>query len=343
MIRYATERLSKRPLSFAIDKVKRRNKRTLLFLLGSVLALLTVMLSPPNIKAESLLTIEINDRSSELTVYFKKHPLLVYTFGANRFKPYIKELYTLSGQNVLRDAPADHLHHHGLMYAISVNGINFWEETAASGIQRAVKILKQQVGTSSNGLPQASFTQLIYWVDKADRDTSDATRALLVERRTITLTVDETNREVAVQWDSAFEVGGKDKKVILAGDFYNGLGLRFPKEFDAVAMHRNSENGPDLRKRKQDQSKARWTSVGLNLPSKPTTVAVFGHPANARGDPLFFTMLDPFAYVSATQGLDKKPLEYVTGEKFNLTYLVTVCPELKTPEFLQQRARVWER
>ena len=35
----------------------------------------------------------------------------------------------VTGENLLRDAPHDHLHHHALMYGIRVNGVNFWEET----------------------------------------------------------------------------------------------------------------------------------------------------------------------------------------------------------------------
>ena len=314
-----------------------------LYLLGPALAmLLIVTLNTPAYAEEDSLTIQVNDQSAELTVYFKKRPLMVYTFAANSYKPYVKKLFTLSGQNVLADAPPDHTHHHGMMYGIRVNGINFWEETAASGVQRPVKILKQQVGTNPSGLPRASFTQLIYWLDKVDRDISDATWALLVEQRTITLGVDAQTREVAVEWESTFEVGSKAKKVVLTGNFYNGLGLRFPKDFDAVAKHRNSENGPELHARKDiDISKARWNAVTFNFKTNPVTVVVFGLPTNVHGDALFFTMLAPFAYVSATQGLDKEPLEYAPGATFKLTYLVTVYSEMKTPEFLEQRAKLW--
>ena len=64
---------------------------------------------------------------------YKGHKILVYAFATNQFKPYVRELYTLRGENVTRDAPPDHLHHHGLMYAVYVNGINFWEERGAPG------------------------------------------------------------------------------------------------------------------------------------------------------------------------------------------------------------------
>jgi hypothetical protein len=72
-------------------------------------------------------------------------------------------------------------------------------------------------------------------------------------------------------------------------------------------------------------------------------LAMFGRPDNARGDACFFTMLDPFAYLSATQGLDKKPLEYAAGDKFSLSYLLTVYAENKSPDFLRQRYERWEK
>src|SRR5215472_7304236 len=219
---------------------------------------------------------------------------MVYTFAANPCKPHVKKLFTWLGQNVLADAPPDHAHHHGMMYGIRVIGINFLEETAASGVQRPVKILRQQVGTNAKGLPRASFTQLIYWLDKVDRVASDSTRSLLVEQRTITLGVDAQTREVAVEWESAFEVGSKAKKVVLTGNVYNGLGLRFPKDFDAVAKHGNSEKVPQLHVRKDiDISKARWNAVTFNLKTNPVTVVVFGLPTNVHGDALFFTHACP--------------------------------------------------
>ena len=72
-------------------------------------------------------------------------------------------------------------------------------------------------------------------------------------------------------------------------------------------------------------------------------LVMFGRTDNPRGDALFFTMLDPFAYLSATQGLDKKPLEYAAGDKFSLSYLLTVYSEHKPAEFITRRAEAWEK
>ena len=53
-------------------------------------------------------------------------------------------------------------------------------------------------------------------------------------------------------------------------------------------------------------------------------------------------MRTAFPYLSATQGLDKEPLVYKSGDKFQLNYLVTVYPGSKSPEALTTRSRTWE-
>ena len=58
--------------------------------------------------------------------------MLQYRYGDVPFKPYVKELFTSSGINVLLDAPPDHLHHHGLMFACAVNNVDFWGEAVGS-------------------------------------------------------------------------------------------------------------------------------------------------------------------------------------------------------------------
>ena len=64
--------------------------------------------------------------------------LCAYTFAPEQIKPYVRELAPLGGENVLRDSPFDHKHHHGLMFAIKVNGVNFWEETPGCGYEKPV-------------------------------------------------------------------------------------------------------------------------------------------------------------------------------------------------------------
>jgi hypothetical protein len=284
-------------------------------------------------------SISIDSKADQgvLEVQLKGRKLLVYAFATNQFKPYVRELYTLRGENVLRDAVPDHLHHHGLMYAICVNGINFWEERNAPGIQKHIEML--HVDTSdANGMPVAYFTELIHWLGP-----TNPAAPVLIERRTLTVAVDEPSHEVALRWDAQFQVGTNVGKATLHGPNYDGLGLRLPESFNHVARFQNSADQAYTGKNTQNVIPARWTSVAGLINGREVMLALFGRPDNARGDSAFFTMLDAFAYLTATQALDQKPLEYAAGDRFNLSYLLTVYSENKPADFISRRSARWEK
>jgi hypothetical protein len=290
-----------------------------------------------NCSGASEISISTKAERGELEIAFKGRKLLSYAFATNQFKPYVREFYTLRGENVLRDAPPDHLHHHGLMYAVWVNGINFWEEKTAPGIEKHMDLV--HVDTSdANGVPVAYFTELIHWLAPTNLSTP-----LLIERRTIAVAVDEKVGEVALEWNSQFQVGPKAGKVTLHGPNYDGLGLRLPESFNHVAAFQNSAGLPYPGKNTQNVIPARWVSVAGQVAGRDVTLVLFGRADNARGDGFFFSMLDPFAYLSATQGLDKKLLEYAAGDRFNLSYLLTVYAESKPTSFITRRGEAWEK
>jgi hypothetical protein len=287
--------------------------------------------------ANSTISIDEKPDRGDLEVQFKGHKVLVYAFATNQLKPYVRELYTLRGENVLRDAPPDHLHHHGLMYAVCVNGINFWEERNLPGVEKHVDMLHLDT-LDAQGMPGAYFTELIHWLAPSNR-----AAALLIEQRTLTVAVDEKSQAVALRWDSQFEVGPQAGKVTLHGPNYDGLGLRLPESFNHVARFQNSADQPYTGQNTQNVIPARWTSVSGVMDGRDVMLVMFGRADNARGEGTFFTMLDPFAYLSVTQGLDKQPLEYAPGDKFTLSYLLTVYSENKSPEFIRRRCELWEK
>ena len=279
----------------------------------------------------------------ELEIRFKGKPLLLYAFATNQFKPYVKKLYTLGGQNVLLDAPVDHLHHHGLMYAIRVNDVNFWEEVGEPGHERPVKLLSHKTGNSASGLPQASFSQLIHWVAHTNATVANtAGVALLIETRTIVVTIDEAQDQVALNWRSDFELGSAREQASLTGSAYNGLGLRFPRSFDHGARHQNSENLPYTAEAKWDVTPAKWSAVNGSVDGHDATIALFGQPSN-KGETRFFTMLNPFAYLAVTQNLEKQPIEYTAGDKFSIRYLLILYPGRKNADFVNARYAQWLR
>jgi hypothetical protein len=288
-------------------------------------------------------SLEVKSTTGRLEILRGSQKLLVYACATNQFKPYVKELYTLTGENLLRDAPADHLHHHGLMYAIRVNGTNFWEERQDPGHQKPVQHLSYQFVERPGGVSRAAFTQRLHWVAHQHRGLSDTSPvALLLEERTLTLTVDEAAQEVALEWQANFEVGRAVATVSLGGANYHGLGLRLPAEFDRAARHQNSEGLPYSPEQRGDVTPAKWSSVSHTLQGHPVLVALFSHPSNP-GESRFFTMLDAFAYLSATQNLEKAPLTCKTGDQFRLRYLLVAYSAARDRQFLAERYQRWLR
>lgn len=315
------------------------NQTTLpVFTLALASTALTLMAAEPAVALRQ----ESAGAPTEWTVFQGPQKVMTYVFSQHPFKPYVKELATPKGWNVIRDGPLDHLHHHALMYAIKVNATNFWEETPGCGVQKNIRVLRQEAGVDAQGRPQAVFSHLIHWVAPQNAFQPDTTAtALLYETRTLTLTVDTAADETALDWRSEFTVGSGTPEAVLTGANYHGMGVRFQPELDALARHLVGGRAVDLSNNRQDLSAAPWGAVTFDLAGRQATFALFNDPANARGNAVYFSMATPFAYLSATQGLDKEPLTYRSGQGFTLHYLVTLNSTVKTAADLERRQQAW--
>jgi len=271
-------------------------------------------------------------------------PILTYSYTPGRYKPYVKVLATLDGRNVLRDAPADHLHHHALMFAIRVNGLNFWEEIAGSGIQLPVQTTPIAPESAGPGISRARLLQTLHWVAPESAFLPDTLpKALLVERRSLQLIVDETQGEIALEWRSEFEVGPAQPEVTLGGSSYFGLGARFLAELDDSATHFTPDGPLDLSNQRQDVSQHPWVAVTFDPSKTPAIFAILGHPRNPAGLPKYFSMKSPFAYLSATEGLDRQPRILRRGDRYVLQHLVILASSALNAERLNARHQRWLR
>ncbi|MDO8629815.1 MAG: PmoA family protein, partial [Phycisphaerales bacterium] len=122
---------------------------------------------------------------------------------------------------MLRDDVADHVHHHGPMFAVAVDRVDFWTETLKCG---------RQVGQR----PETRADELVQHLDW----TTPEGRVLLSEER----------REKAhpglvtlLTWRSRLRVRDGVK---LTGSHYFGLGMRFAAGMDKIGAFRNSANAP---------------------------------------------------------------------------------------------------
>ncbi len=253
--------------------------------------------------------------TTQLLAALDGKPVLRYSFAGVPFKPYVQELYTPNGVNILRDAPADHLHHHALMYAMNVNGIDFWGEAAGAGTQAH----RAFASTTTDGAARARFQEKLAWIDPA------ANKAVLDETRTITIVRPEALNATILSWVSEFSVPEGAEEATLSGSHYHGLGMRFPVSMDTGGEFRNSAGVKgEVYRGEERLAPAAWCAYTAKAGDKEVTVAMFGSPRNVRSPTLWFVMSAPFAYLSATTGLYKEPLKVERGTPLVLAYGVAV-------------------
>lgn len=257
--------------------------------------------------------------------------LLRYCHSDVPFKPYVKELFTPSGINVLLDAPPDHLHHHALMFACAVDGIDFWGEYAGQTGDRASDNLAAQPGkqehlrfddTATRGSPEhrrLRFAEQIRWVSQPQKT------PVLLEHRTITAGRVGDPMATFLTWESVLTVPDGKESAVLTGSHYHGLGLRFIRSMDATGEFRNPDNDPGVIFRGEERLvRSPWCAYTAQADGKVVTVAMFGHPANPRHPTTWFTMAKPFAYLSATLRLHEEPLKVLPGKPLLLRYGVAL-------------------
>jgi len=244
--------------------------------------------------------------------------LLCYRYEDVPFKPYVQQLYTPSGINVLRDAPHDHLHHHALMYAVAVDGVNFWEEQTDPGRQLHMRFGDMRIDKNDDA-PQAGFTEQIDWINPRSLE------LLLEERRTIEVCQLDDAKATLLSWQSSLAVPSGKKSMTLTGSHYFGLGMRFLESLDKGGQFLNSAGqAGDLVRGTERLARADWCAYTAEAEGKPVTIAMFGHPENLRHPTHWFTMTTPFAYLAATLNLHKEPLEVTSDKPLVLRYAVAV-------------------
>jgi hypothetical protein len=266
-----------------------------------------------------------NATSTSIPISFGGKNLARYRQGAGTFKPYVDELRTPSGKNILRDSPHDHIHHHALMYAIRVGGHNFWEESEAGAGKQIPGKLITAVGNNTK------IESEISW------NTSEP-KTLLKETRKIG--VIQGVNVVLLDWQSTLEAV---KDTVLGDEgsgHYHGLGMRFVEEMDNGGRFFNStgKNDGEIVRGDERLTLCKWIAYTAKLDGQPVTVAIFDHPSNPV--PMTaFTMGDAsaaFAYMSATTNFYRKPVKLDAGNTFSVKYRIAVWDGETPPEVIEK-------
>jgi len=201
-----------------------------------------------------------------ISVFEGERILMRYRYGDVPYKPCVDRLFSPGGVQILLDAPHDHLHHHALMYAITVNGVNFWEEHNAPGRQALRSI---DTSTDSRGdAPSAGISQQLDWVNPRTGE------LLLKEQRTIRACSPAGFRATLLMWQSKLAPAKAGKSVTLTGSHYQGLGLRFVRSMDANGEFRNADGKPGKVYRGDERLvRSRWCAYTAKVDGKEVTVA----------------------------------------------------------------------
>jgi hypothetical protein len=274
--------------------------------------------------------LKITQTPSAVTITRDGKPVLVYQSTPLPQKCYVKELFSPAGVQILRDSPADHKHHHALMYAIGADGVDFWSEGPANGTQKPAKL-----GDAKSEGGKAGFVQDLNWVGPAGK-------TILVERRAIEVAPSADGKPgTFVNWNTRFTLPQGADSAKLYGSHYFGLGMRFIVSMDQGGRFFNSAEKPGEPVRGSESLvAARWCAYTAKADGKPVTVAVFDHPKNPRHPNKFFTM-SPFAYISATLNLWKEPMVLKAGEKLDLRYGVALWDGEVTAEQVEALYGKW--
>ena len=233
--------------------------------------------------------------------------VLRYRYEGVPYKPCVDWLATPAGINILRDAPHDHLHHHALMYAVNIDGVNFWEERNKPGTQR-----------HTGFADKAQIVETLDWQEAGGK-------VLANEQRTIELAGSAPDDVTLLTWRARLAVPPGNESATLTGAHYHGLGMRFVESMDSNGTFRNADDAESEVVRGTERlTPSRWCAYTAEADDKPVTVAMFGHPDNPRGPALWFTMTSPFAYLSATLNLHREPLEVTRDKPLALCYGVAL-------------------
>lgn len=252
------------------------------------------------------------------TFFDGQRPIFRYRYAEVPFKPYVDQLFSPAGVQVLRDAPKDHLHHHALMFAVAVDGINFWEEHSPKAGKQRHRSWGDCVATTLDGadgkIVRISQSERLDWTGP------DPDRPLLVENRQLTAYRADLGATL-VEWRSRLETPPGKDAITLSGSPYFGLGARFVESMDSGGRFFDSDGrqGEALEGGRR-LTPAKWCAYSAKAGGRPVTFALFDHPDNPRHPARMYTMTDPFAYLSATMGLKAEPLELKAGEPLELCY-----------------------
>jgi hypothetical protein len=295
---------------------------------------------------ETAADLRIAKDDSTVSVFDAGRPAMRYRYAKVPMKPYVDQLFSPGGVQVLRDSPRDHQHHHALMFATAVDGVDFWSEVGqgtaefpnsfGKGFGKEIDTSLDDVkATVRDGAGQAGFVERLDWIGPLSK------KLLLVERRAIHVLKGPALGATLIEWQSSLQTPPGKSTAVLTGSHYFGLGIRFLQSMDSGGRFFNADDKlGEIVRGDERLTPVKWSAYTAKADGKPVTVAIFDHPETFRHPAAMFTMSTPFAYLSATRNEWKEPITIKAGKPLDLCYGVAVwdgAVDKKTVEALYQR------
>lgn len=243
-------------------------------------------------------------------------PILEYRYPPRGPKSYVSLLTTPAGINVLRDSPPDHVHHHALMFAVGIDGVDYWAEGPGCGVQIPQGVFQCHA--------EKTTTRFVYRLSHSLRwRVPDGSDQLLEDRSVELIRDSRSSGATLLVWKTKLTAPADREKVELWGRPYFGLGLRFVESTDHNGRLFNSLGNAGVQG--TNNQRAQWCAYTAKVDDRPVTVVVMDAPQNPRAPATWFTMDRPFAYISATLNLAAEKLDVAAGQPILLIYGVAVC------------------
>jgi hypothetical protein len=302
---------------------------------GAVIGIVLAALPQGSSAAEGPAVLRIEKGDSALSVLDGDRLVLQYAWAKAPFKPYVRQFCSPGGVNVLRDAPHDHLHHHALMLAVGIDGVDFWSEVEGCGRQVHREFADVKTG-QRRAAAWAAFTETLDWTKPSDE------KPLARETRSVEVYRGVSLGASLMVWRSRLQPSEGRASIKLGGSHYFGLGMRFLQSMDAGGTFFTAEGPVDGEVVRGDERLTRgtWCAYAAEADGRPVTAAMFDSPDNPR-PVLWFTMTKPFAYLSATMNYYCEPLTVEAGKPLSLCYGVAVWDAKAKAHEIEKLYKQW--
>ncbi|MHB0957500.1 MAG: DUF6807 family protein [Pirellulaceae bacterium] len=280
--------------------------------------------------------IVVNEQDGVASVKVDGRQLIEYRSQPNPMKLYVSKLSTPAGTQVLRDSPHDHVHHRALMYAVGIDGADFWSEVPAQDYGKQVPASAARIsGQLTDERGRFVIEQEVNWE-------SPQNELLATESRVITVHVGEVENVALLTWAFTLTPTERKPQVELWGRHYFGLGVRFIESMDTGSTFVTPANEEGVTVRGTETlMRAHWCACQGTAGGKPVTIAMFNAPENPRHPATWFTMTAPFAYLSATMNLDAEKLTISRDKPLKAKYGVALWDGTADKTEIERAYQAW--